>query len=94
MKTFNFTITSFCQILILNIYFRRDQNNSRLPRSVSIDSIVETVWNTSPRPSLTVPPPQNQLQINYGCQTEIRRESLLSPSTSRRAKQNRGITCE
>lgn len=68
--------------------------------------MVEAVWNDSP--SLTVSPPEkstsnnnnnnynqpHQLQINYGSQPDYRRESLLSPSTGRRTKQNRSITCE
>lgn len=99
--------------------FRRDQANSRIPRSASIDSMVEAVWSVSPRPSLTVSPPHlvvpgtgtttftgsqltsqqqqqhrlsQQLQINY--ESISRRESLLSPSSGRRTKQNRGITCK
>lgn len=95
-------------------FFRsRDHANSRIPRSASIDSMVEAVWSVSPRPSLTVSPPHlvvpcggsttpsqsqqqhrasQQLTINY--ESVSRRESLLSPSTGRRAKQNRGISCK
>lgn len=89
-------------------FFRRDHANSRIPRSSSIDSMVEAVWSETPRTSLTLsPPPQTQsttasgsttaqtpqyLHINYGNTGSIsRRESLLSPSTGRRTKQNRGI---
>lgn len=68
--------------------------------------MVEAVWSESPRPSLTLsPPPQSAgqqqqqhqptpqyLQINYGNTGSIsRRESLLSPSANRRAKQQRCI---
>lgn len=81
--------------------FRRDNANTRIPRSSSIDSMVEAVWSetSTPRPSLTLsPPPQTSqptpqyLQINYGNTGSIsRRESLLSPSAGRRAKQQRYI---
>lgn len=81
------------------IYSRRDGANSRLPRSSSIDSMVEAVWNDaspspSPRPSLCVPQTSsNLLQPDYGVsQPPSRRESLLSPSAGRRSKQNRGMT--
>lgn len=79
---------------------RRDHANARIPRSSSIDSMVEAVWSETPRPSLTLsPPPQTTsqptpqyLQINYGNTGSIsRRESLLSPSAGRRAKQQRYI---
>lgn len=62
--------------------------------------MVEAVWSETPRPSLTLsPPPQTTsqptpqyLQINYGNTGSIsRRESLLSPSAGRRAKQQRYI---
>lgn len=66
--------------------------------------MVEAVWSESTRPSLTLsPPPQSgeqqkhqstpqYLQINYGNTGSIsRRESLLSPSANRRAKQQRCI---
>ncbi|GAB0088268.1 hypothetical protein DMENIID0001_026620 [Sergentomyia squamirostris] len=81
---------------------RRDQNN-RLPRSASIDSMVEAVWSESPRTSLTpstapmpmvtAPQPSPKLlQVNYA-ETPSRRESLLSPSTGRRSsKAFRGIS--
>ncbi|XP_055322318.1 uncharacterized protein LOC129578170 isoform X3 [Sitodiplosis mosellana] len=80
---------------------RRDNANARIPRSSSIDSMVEAVWSetSTPRPSLTLsPPPQTSqptpqyLQINYGNTGSIsRRESLLSPSAGRRAKQQRYV---
>lgn len=62
--------------------------------------MVEAVWSETPRTSLTLssptqttphPTPQ-YLQINYGNTGSIsRRESLLSPSAGRRAKQQRCI---
>lgn len=60
--------------------------------------MVEAVWNDaspSPRPSLCVPQTSSNylLQPDYGVsQPPSRRESLLSPSAGRRAKQNRGMT--
>lgn len=78
--------------------YRRDHANARLPRSSSIDSMVDAVWSETPRPSLTLSPPAQTttqqtpqyLQISYGNTGSIsRRESLLSPSTNRRAKQQR-----
>lgn len=64
--------------------------------------MVEAVWSETSRPSLSLPqknattaPPTatpQYLQINYGNTGSIsRRESLLSPSAGRRAKQARGI---
>lgn len=69
--------------------------------------MVEAVWSETPRTLTLPPPPQTNsstascsttaqtpqyLHINYGNTGSIsRRESLLSPSAGRRAKQNRGI---
>lgn len=82
---------------------RRD-NANRIPRSSSIDSMVEAVWCAAPRTSLQFPSPTQlttqphqqhtpqYLQINYGNTGTIsRRESLLSPSAGRREKQLRCI---
>ncbi|XP_055383504.1 phosphatidylinositol 3-kinase 2-like [Condylostylus longicornis] len=120
--------------------WERKDYGSKLPRSASIDSMVDTVWNDSPRPSLNVPRnsttsttsvpifqmssvtsaaaannttqnqnsnlgfhvPQQPSQLNINTYSSFgsfsvsgsfvsRRESLLSPSSNRRTKQNRGI---
>lgn len=97
-------ISSFNFVRKIGFFFycsqhRRDHANARIPRSSSIDSMVEAVWSETSRPSLTLsPPPQasqptpQYLQINYGNTGSIsRRESLLSPSAGRRAKQQRYI---
>lgn len=81
-----------------------------MPRSSSIDSMVEAVWNESSAKLLlpsasTVQQPTIQttiqqttpqyLQINYGntgnTGSTSRRESILSPSAGRRAKQQKNI---
>lgn len=60
--------------------------------------MVEAVWNETPQQSFMLSPqPQTTLtpqylQISYGNVGNIsRRESLLSPSTNRRSKIQRGI---
>lgn len=88
-------LLQFPNVNFLLLNYRRDQGNSRLPRSSSIDSMVEAVWSDSPRLSLAVPQYSQNTQLvpptNSG--SNSRRESL-SPSASRRSKQNRGITGE
>lgn len=83
------------------VYRRENAANNRLPRSASIDSMVEAVWSESSRPSLTVYPPestsayaQNFQTLTISNESSSRRESLLSPSSGRRTKQHRGINCE
>lgn len=82
------------------LYAISRDNGNRIPRSSSIDSMVETVWSVAPRISLPLASPmqtasyqtQQYLQINYGNTGTIsRRESLLSPSAGRREKQQRLI---
>lgn len=62
-------------------YSRR--GHEKLPRSSSIDSMVDIVWNNESELSLP-----KHLIIS---ETSNRRESLLSP---RRTKQSRGINCK
>lgn len=126
----------YTYLLIPSLAFSRDHANNRIPRSSSIDSMVEAVWNASPRSSLTVPnavtPSQphivyttgpdvcscdigvnpttvtlttsfnqhqqqrsNQhcLQINYDTSVS-RRESVLSPTNSRRSKMHQATACK
>ncbi|XP_058055705.1 uncharacterized protein LOC131207114 [Anopheles bellator] len=73
---------------------RRDKTNKPIPRSSSIDSMVDAVWSEFPpstpgsaRNSVSTQPPSN-LNIFLG---STRRESMLSPSSNRRTKQQRGI---
>lgn len=99
---FFFFFYCHCDIVIAAPTRRRD-TNGRIPRSSSIDSMVDAVWNETPRTSLTTPTlpvPQptttpQYLQINYGnTGSNSRRESLLSPSAGRRSKQHRSIAGE
>lgn len=87
----------------MSFFYRRENAaNNRLPRSASIDSMVEAVWSESSRPSLTVYPPestsstyaQNFQTLTISNENSSRRESLLSPSSGRRTKQHRGINCK
>uniref|UniRef100_A0A182NRS8 Uncharacterized protein n=1 Tax=Anopheles dirus TaxID=7168 RepID=A0A182NRS8_9DIPT len=74
---------------------RRDKTNKPIPRSSSIDSMVDAVWSEFPpsapgsaRNSVSTQIPSN-LNIFLGSN---RRESMLSPSSNRRSKQQRGIS--
>uniref|UniRef100_A0A182KBY9 Uncharacterized protein n=1 Tax=Anopheles christyi TaxID=43041 RepID=A0A182KBY9_9DIPT len=74
---------------------RRDKSNKPIPRSSSIDSMVDAVWSEFPpsvpgsaRNSVSTQIPSN-LTIFLGSN---RRESMLSPSSNRRSKQQRGIS--
>ncbi|KFB42747.1 AGAP013340-PA-like protein [Anopheles sinensis] len=74
---------------------RRDKTNKPIPRSSSIDSMVDAVWSEFPpsapgsaRNSVSTQLPSN-LNIFLG---STRRESMLSPSSNRRSKQQRGIS--
>uniref|UniRef100_A0A182Y3T9 Uncharacterized protein n=1 Tax=Anopheles stephensi TaxID=30069 RepID=A0A182Y3T9_ANOST len=74
---------------------RRDKTNKPIPRSSSIDSMVDAVWSEFPpsapgsaRNSVSTQIPSN-LNIFLG---STRRESMLSPSSNRRSKQQRGIS--
>lgn len=73
----------FNQIFLL-LKFHSGQD--KLPRSSSIDSMVDMVWNNDNDSSLVTLPKHLMVQ-----ETSNRRESLLSP---RRTKQSRGINCE
>lgn len=91
------------------MFSRRDRANSCLPRSASIDSVVEAVWSnctnsaalvddsdqTRPSNSNTLNP--KYLHVNYGATntTPSRRESagILSPSPGRK-KSLRGLSSE
>ncbi|XP_049533524.1 uncharacterized protein LOC125950010 isoform X3 [Anopheles darlingi] len=73
---------------------RRDKTNKPIPRSSSIDSMVDAVWSEFPssapgsaRNSVSTQLPSN-LNIFLG---STRRESMLSPSSNRRTKQQRGV---
>lgn len=70
------------------ICFRRDPLNSRLPRSSSIDSMVEAVWSETPvSPSEPLPVP-----ILSEKRSSLRPDkalALVSPSVGRRAKGQR-----
>lgn len=52
---FYFIIYHALSFFCLMFTCRRDPTNSRLPRSSSIDSMVEAVWNESTRPSIIEP---------------------------------------
>ena len=65
-------------------HFLRHQE--KLPRSSSIDSMVDVVWNIETDSNLVTLPKLLMVQ-----ETSSRRESLLSP---RRTKQSRGINCK
>lgn len=62
------------------------RNQEKLPRSSSIDSLVDVVWNNETESNLVTLPKLLMVQ-----ETSNRRESLLSP---RRTKQSRGINCK
>lgn len=67
-------------------YYRRDTVNNRLPRSASIDSMVDTVWAET---SETVEPlvvPEKRLSVR-----SERALGLVSPSVGRRMKGQRGV---
>lgn len=81
----------------------RDQTgNTRIPRSASIDSMVEAVWNTSPRASITVDPPSELAVPSFpnsggGCSTTPG-QSCSEPSSAtigsqQRASQQLHINC-
>lgn len=63
-----------------------ERNQEKLPRSSSIDSMVDVVWNNENDANLVTLPKLLMVQ-----ETTSRRESLLSP---RRTKQSRGINCK
>lgn len=70
--------------VFVTVYFRSVQE--KLPRSSSIDSMVDMVWNTECDTNLVSLPKHLMVQ-----EPANRRESLLSP---RRTKQSRGINCK
>lgn len=68
------------------LVFRRDTVSNRLPRSVSIDSMVDTIWA---EPTETVEPisvPEKRLSVR-----SERALGLVSPSVGRRMKGQRGV---
>lgn len=65
---------------------RFPRGQEKLPRSSSIDSMVDMVWNNDCETNLVTLPKHLMVQ-----ETSNRRESLLSP---RRTKASRGINCE
>uniref|UniRef100_A0A182MM56 Uncharacterized protein n=1 Tax=Anopheles culicifacies TaxID=139723 RepID=A0A182MM56_9DIPT len=89
------TVHSFAHISVTLYRYRRDKTNKPIPRSSSIDSMVDAVWSEFPpsapgsaRNSVSTQIPSN-LNIFLGSN---RRESMLSPSSNRRSKQQRGIS--
>jgi hypothetical protein len=76
-----------------HLFYSRDPATGHLPRSSSIDSMVEAVWCDSPRASISSECPQT-LTPNYGNLLAPRRESFMSPAAGRRTKQHRGINGE
>ncbi|XP_052567536.1 uncharacterized protein LOC128092308, partial [Culex pipiens pallens] len=85
---------------------RRDKGCKPIPRSSSIDSMVDAVWNEFPtsapgsaRNSVSNQSSQSQSTSNVPSNLNIflssnRRESMLSPSSNRRSKHQRGISGE
>ncbi|XP_062563267.1 ankyrin repeat and fibronectin type-III domain-containing protein 1 isoform X3 [Armigeres subalbatus] len=83
---------------------RRDKDSKRIPRSSSIDSMVDAVWSEFPpsgpgsaRNSVSNQSNQSQSTSNVPSNLNIflssnRRESMLSPSSNRRSKHQRGIS--
>ncbi|EAT35188.1 AAEL012626-PA, partial [Aedes aegypti] len=83
---------------------RRDKDSKRIPRSSSIDSMVDAVWSEFPssgpgsaRNSVSNQSAQSQSTSNVPSSLNIflssnRRESMLSPSSNRRSKHQRGIS--
>nr|XP_029723303.1 uncharacterized protein LOC109400223 isoform X2 [Aedes albopictus] len=83
---------------------RRDKDSKRIPRSSSIDSMVDAVWSEFPssgpgsaRNSVSNQSAQSQSTSNVPSSLNIflssnRRESMLSPSSNRRSKYQRGIS--
>lgn len=69
--------------ILLSQLFR---GQDKLPRSSSIDSMVDVVWNNESETNLVALPKHLMVQ-----ETPSRRESMLSP---RRTKQTRGINCK
>ncbi|KAG5885219.1 hypothetical protein JTB14_002647 [Gonioctena quinquepunctata] len=81
-----FTFSECCPDLKRNsVTIRRDTINSRLPRSASIDSMVEAVWaESSESPEQLIPEKRPSLRPD-------RPLALVSPSVGRRMKGQRGI---
>lgn len=77
--SFDYKCPFFCSM-------KSTRNQDKLPRSSSIDSLVDVVWNNESETNLVTLPKLLMVQ-----ETSSRRESLLSP---RRTKQSRGINCK
>ncbi|XP_065084447.1 ankyrin repeat and fibronectin type-III domain-containing protein 1 isoform X3 [Ochlerotatus camptorhynchus] len=81
---------------------RRDKDSKRIPRSSSIDSMVDAVWSEFPSSAPgsarnSVSNQSSQSTSNVPSSLNIflssnRRESMLSPSSNRRSKHQRGIS--
>ncbi|XP_055585347.1 uncharacterized protein LOC129738182 [Uranotaenia lowii] len=81
---------------------RRDPGSKPMPRSSSIDSMVDAVWSEFPASAPgsarnSVSNQSSQSTTNVPSNLNIflssnRRESMLSPSSNRRSKQQRGIS--
>lgn len=71
---------------LLPFFLSFPRGQEKLPRSSSIDSMVDMVWNNDCETNLVTLPKHLMVQ-----ETSSRRESLLSP---RRTKQSRGINCK
>ncbi|XP_055525349.1 uncharacterized protein LOC129718521 isoform X4 [Wyeomyia smithii] len=81
---------------------RRDKGCKPIPRSSSIDSMVDAVWNEFPSTGAeggrnSVSNQSSQSTTNVASSLNVflssnRRESVLSPSSNRRSKHQRGIS--
>lgn len=76
--------------MVLYVYtffrFYRKMSNVRLPRSSSIDSMVETVWADGINEATTPPPMEKKPSLR-----PERPLTLVSPTVGRRMKGQRGI---
>lgn len=78
-------------ILLFSLLFKRqDAAPSRIPRSTSIDSMVDLVWNTNETNDVEQEQINPSKNLTVSNETPSRRESLLSPRRTV-SKQIRGI---